>query len=374
MRTHVRTHAYINRGHLHRNVPIIIRSFIRFQNEMIWTSLSLLLIGLSTIRTSTVVHLENCTYAVDLYREHLNLLWASDDARTVHIQAIYSLPSSNQTFLPGHITSHASPSVALIPFFVRCTSPSMFISTSYLPFGQCASTRTTILAKKNYESTRTHLNVRSILSLDDVPLLYLTESNLLLSDCSFRSGSTVYQLKTNEIFSFRIEYESALSTNCQSCNQRTATCDEQTCQCRSGAIPLKLHHNHYYCIDVTQDCSLDPQRCLHTKSLPRRRSDPFLFLVLLSILLGCLFCLLLVLLWCLVHYRKPNEKECDSNQSIYTVEKHERTPSTISTTDSLKGHGHWPCMLTNEYVSQFYEDYPRIIGEENNGEIVLILA
>jgi hypothetical protein len=42
------------------------------------------------------------------------------------------------------------------------------------------------------------------------------------------------------------------------------------------------------------------------------------------------------------------------------IDKHERTPSTISTTDSIK------FTMDNEY--------PKIIGEENNGETVFILA
>jgi hypothetical protein len=44
----------------------------------------------------------------------------------------------------------------------------------------------------------------------------------------------------------------------------------------------------------------------------------------------------------------------------YDFNEHERTPSTISTIDSIK--------LTIE------NQYPKIIGEENNGEIVYILV
>ena len=59
------------------------------------------------------------------------------------------------------------------------------------------------------------------------------------------------------------------------------------------------------------------------------------------------------------------------------INRHERTPSTISTTDSIKlnDYNHIDQhILANEYVSTFYEEYPKIISDKNNGELVLILA
>jgi hypothetical protein len=59
------------------------------------------------------------------------------------------------------------------------------------------------------------------------------------------------------------------------------------------------------------------------------------------------------------------------------INSHERTPSTISTTDSTKlsDYNHIDhYILANEYVSTFYEEYPKIISDKNNGEVVLILA
>jgi hypothetical protein len=311
----------------------------------------LLLITAISISQSNIIYLENCTYSIDLYKEYLNLLWSSNDSRTLHIQAIYSL-SSNKSLIPGHIYTYSSQSVALIPFFIQCKS---FKNRSYLPFTQCSSTITNIFFKKNYESTRTNLNLKKILSMNNVPLLYLGEYYLILSNCSFQLNSTIYQLKSNEIFSFRIEYESSILSDCYSCNRRTSLCYEKTCRCRSGTIPLKLIENKQFCIDITRNCTLDSQRCLYSKLLNNNYSNELI--LLLIILISFVLILFLSLLWCL--YRNSNEKRKHFylNQSI---DKHERTSSTISTVDSIK--------LTVE------NQYPRIIGEQNNGEIVFILA
>jgi len=191
--------------------------------------------------------------------------------------------------------------------------------------------------------------------MSNVPLLYLGEYQLILSNCSFQLNSTIYQLKSNEIFSFRIEYESSILSDCYSCNRRTSLCYEKTCRCRSGTIPLKLIKNKQFCIDITRNCTLDSQRCLYSKLLNNNYSNELI--LLLIILISFVLILFLSLLWCL--YRNSNEKRKNFylNQSL---DKHERTSSTISTVDSIK--------LTIE------NQYPRIIGEQNNGEIVFILA
>ncbi len=301
---------------------------------------------------TNIIYLENCTYTIDLYKEYLNLLWSSNDSRSLHIQAVYSLSlnqSSSSSSIPGHIYTYSSRSVALIPFFLQCKS---FSNLSYLPFTQCSSTITNIFSKKNYESTRTHLNLQTILSMPKVPLLYLGEYQLILFNCSFQSNSTIYQLKSTEIFSFRIEYESSILSDCYSCNRRTSICYEKTCRCRSGSIPLNLYINKQYCVDITRNCTLDFQRCLYTKYSDKNYSNELLFILI--ILISFILVLLLSLFWCL--YR-TNSSEMKKK---YDFNEHERTPSTISTIDSIK--------LTIE------NQYPKIIGEENNGEIVYILV
>jgi len=191
--------------------------------------------------------------------------------------------------------------------------------------------------------------------MNNVPILYLGEYHLILSNCSFQLNSTIYQLKSNEIFSFRIEYESSFLSNCYSCNRRTSICYEKTCHCRSGTIPLKLFQTKQFCIDITRNCTLDSQRCLYSKSLDNNYSNELI--LLLIILISFVLILFLSLLWCLYRNFNQNKKDIYLNQSI---DKHERTPSTISTIDSIK--------LTVE------NQYPKIIGEQNNGEIVFILA
>ncbi|CAF4264001.1 unnamed protein product, partial [Rotaria magnacalcarata] len=57
---------------------------------------------------------------------------------------------------------------------------------------------------------------------------------------------------------------------------------------------------------------------------------------------------------------KRNEKDAYSNQSIFIIDKDEYTPSTLSSMDSRK------FKIENEY--------PKIIGETNDGEILFILA
>src|SRR5690349_9491212 len=129
---------------------------------MIYIHISLLLTAITINQASNIIYLENCTYSIDLYKEYLNLIWSSNDSRILHIQAVYSL-SSNKSDIPGHIYTYSSQSVALIPFFVQCTSLKNLSFQSYLPFTQCSSTITNILLKKNSESTRTNLNLKQIL-------------------------------------------------------------------------------------------------------------------------------------------------------------------------------------------------------------------
>jgi len=310
-------------------------------------------ITISQAFTTNIIYLENCTYAIDLYKEYLNLLWSSNDSRSLHIQAVYSL-SSNKSSIPGHIYTYSSRSVVLIPFFLQCKS---FVNQSYLPFTQCSSTITNILSKKNYESTRTHLNLQTIFSMSNVPLLYLGEYQLILSNCSFQSNSTIYQLKSTEIFSFRIEYESSMLSDCYSCNRRTSICYEKKCRCRSGTIPLNLYQTKQFCVDITRNCTLDSQRCLYKKSLDKDYFNELIFLLL--ILISFVFVLFLSLLWCLCRNSTTNNRK--ENYFNESIDQHERTPSTISTIDSIK--------LTIEN-----NQYPKIIGEENNGEIVYILV
>lgn len=318
---------------------------------MIYIQLFLLLTAITLSQTLDIIYLENCTYSVDLYKEYLNLLWSSNDSRSLHIQAVYSL-SSNKSLIPGHIYTYSSRSVALIPFFIQCLSVK---NQSYLPFTQCSSTITNILSEKNYESTRTNLNLQTILSMKHVPILYLGEYHLILSNCSFQLNSTIYQLKSNEIFSFHIEYESSLSSDCYSCNRRTSICYEKTCRCRSGTIPIKLFPAKEYCIDITRNCTLDYQRCLYSKSFNNNYSNELI--LLLIILIGFIWIIFLSLLWYLYRNFNQNKKMNSLNESI---DKHEQTSSTISTIDSIK--------LPME------NSYPKIIGQQNNGEIVFILA
>ncbi|CAF0943488.1 unnamed protein product [Adineta steineri] len=350
---------------------------------MISLHLSLLAITLTFSHASNIIYLENCSYAIDLYKQYLNLLWSSNDSHTVHIQAVYSL-SSNNSLIPGHIYTYFSQSVALIPFFVQCKYPENFSVKSYLPFTQCSSTISNIITQPNHESTRTYLNLKSILSMTNVPLIYTGEYNVLLSNCSFQVNSNIYQLNPNDIFLFRIEYENSINTNiksCQTCNKRTSICHENKCLCRTGTIPTKLYQNKEYCIDITSNCSYDTQRCLTSKSIHVLNPRSNLFIFILIIIICLLFIIFLVLLWCLFRntskhtFRK--EKDYSSNQSIFMINRHERTPSTISTTDSTKlsDFNHIDqYILSNEYVSTFYEEYPKIISDKNNGEVVLILA
>ncbi|CAF1100536.1 unnamed protein product [Adineta ricciae] len=325
---------------------------------MIVIHVSLLFIGILHCQASNFVYLENCKYALDLYKENLNVLWSSDDSRTLHIQAIYSL-SSNDSSQPGQIYTYSSQSLALIPFFIQCSLPNSFSLKSYLPFTQCSSTITNFSSKKNYESTRTHLNIKSILSMTNVPLLYIGEHYLILSNCSFQWNSTTYRLKSNEIFSFRIEFESPISSQCSSCNRHTSICHNQVCQCRSGALPIKLYQDKQFCIDMTRDCTLDSHRCLYSHAVKTSALNQLLLILIVLIVL--VFGLILSLLWYLFRYRnEKSRKEFSSNQSIFTIDPYERTPSTISTTDSIRfGLDH---------------EYPKIIGEDNNGETIFILA
>ena len=359
--------------------PMSIDSHSLFQITMI-RHLSFLLTALHVLQASTVVYLENCTYAIDLYQNYLNLLSSSNDSRTLRLQAIHSLSSNDSLLTPGHIYTYLSQSVALVPFFVHCSSPSLLPAKRFLPFTQCSSAISNDQWKRNYEATRTSLNLKDVLSLTDVPLLYIGETNLLLSNCSFQSNSITYQLTPNEIFIFRVEYESSLQSPCRSCNQRTSICHENTCQCRSGTIPLKLYQDQQFCADMTSNCSLDSRRCLLSKTLPISYTNSSLFIVLIGLVvfIGVLVSFFLGLLCYLCRHWTRKEKQSESNQSIYTIDRHERTPSTISTTDSLKFHEHHSFHFANEYVSRFDEQqqqyYPQIIGEENNGEIVLILV
>ncbi|UJR09172.1 hypothetical protein I4U23_013420 [Adineta vaga] len=325
---------------------------------MIYIQISLLIIGLIICQASNIIDLENCTYSLNLYKEYLNVLWSSNDSRTLHIQAIYSL-SYNESSQFGHIYTYSSQSLALIPFFLQCSLPKNLSFKSYLPFTQCSSTITNFSSKKNYESTRTHLNIKSISSMTNVPLLYIGEHYLILSNCSFQWNSTIYRLKSNEIFSFRIEYESPISSECFSCNRRTSICHDRTCQCRTGTMPLKLYENKQFCIDITRDCTLDSQRCLYSDSV---RSNRFNQLVLILVVLIILVSILILsLLWYLFqHKNEKQRKEFSSNQSIFTIDQYEQTPSTISTTDSIR--------------FAIDQEYPKIIGEDDNGETIFILA
>jgi hypothetical protein len=344
----------------------------------------LILIILTVCQASDIIYLDDCTYSIDLYKEYLNLLWSSNDAHTLHIQAVYSL-TSNNTYIPGHIYTYLSQSVALIPFFIRCKYPEIIHSKSYLPFTQCSSTLTNYFTKKNYESTRTYLNLKTILSLPNVPLLYTGEYNLILFNCSFLYHSNIYQLKPNEIFKFRIEYENSINdnlTSCQTCNKRTSICEKKKCICRKGTIPLKLYQNKEYCIDTTLNCSYDIQRCLNSKSIHILTNHKTEYLLILILLISFLFILFLVLLWYLFRYTSKHvlkkDQDHSSNQSIFVINRHERTPSTISTTDSIKLHDYHQIdqhILANEYVSTFYEEeYPKIITDRNNTDLMLILA
>jgi cbb3-type cytochrome oxidase subunit 3 len=344
---------------------------------------SLLIITFTLSQASNIIYLDNCTYSIDLYKQYLNLLWSSNDYHTLDIQAVYSL-SSNHSFIPGHIYTYISRSVALIPLFVQCKYPKNIYSKPYLPFTQCSSTVTNFLTKKNYESTRTYLILKSILSLTNVPLLYIGEYNLILSNCSFKYNSNIYQLKSNDIFKFRIEYEKPINNNitsCQTCNKRTSICQDKKCLCRSGTIPLKIFQNKEYCVDITLNCSYDFQRCLNSKSINILNNHSNQFILILILLISLLFIILICLLWCL--YRNTSkqifkkEKDLSLNQSIFMINRHERTPSTISTTDSIKLNDYNYIdqhILANEYVSTFYEEYPKIISDKNNGDLVLILA
>ena len=351
---------------------------------MLSLDLFLLAMFVALSHTANIIYLENCTYAIDLYKQYLNLLWSSNDARTLHIQAVYSL-SLNQTLIPGHIYTSLSQSVALIPFFVRCTYPDDFSSNFYIPFTQCSSTVTNQLTRSNHESTRTYLNLKSILNMPQVPLIYTGEYNLLLSNCSFQSKSNVYQLMPSDVFTFRIEYESSVDANitsCHTCNQRTSLCNDNKCVCRPGTMPWKLYQNKAYCIDTTSNCSYDSLRCFSSRStiVVNNRSNTFLFILIFII---CFLLILLVFLfWCLFHntsmtHTFQKQKDHSSNQSIFMINRHERTPSTISTTDSTKLSDFNQIdqyILTNEYVSTIYEEYPKVLSDKNNGEVVLILA
>ena len=370
---------------------------------MIHLEYSLLLIVAAVVfsRASSMIHLDNCTFAVDLYQQYLNLLWSSNDSHLLHVQAVHAL-SSNGSLIPGQIYTHLSQSVALIPFFVRCTYPSRFAFQPYLPFTQCSSTISTLRPTTNYESTRTYLHVKPLVSLNDVPLLYAGEYHLLLSNCSFHLDGNIYQLAPTDLFIFRIEFENSISeqnlSSCHSCNQRTSLCDKSRCLCRSGTLPLTLYQDRQFCVDATVNCSYDSQRCLHARSLPissssrsrgNNRASPLI--LLLSLVISSLLVLFLLLLWCLFRRASTHTFHCDddkmsssssTNPSIYMIHRHDRTPSTISTTDSTKLSDFQPMdqhVLANEYVSTFYDDdddgnYPKIIAEQNHGEVILILA
>lgn len=301
--------------------------------------------------SSNIRYLENCTYSLELYKEYLNVLWSSNDSRTLHIQASYSLSSSSSS--PGQISTISSQSLALIPFLIQCQT---FPRQSFLPFTQCSSTITNELWRKNSEFTRTQLNLQTMFSMYNVPSLYLGEYHLILFNCSFHSNSTmIYRLKSDEFFAFRIEYETPVRSNCQSCNRRTSICYENICRCRSGTVPVALRENEQFCVDITRNCSLDGQRCLYNKSIEKNYSNELIFLLL--ILIGLILVLFVGLFCYFYRYSKERktEEDCDSS-----MDKHQRTPSTISTIDSIK--------LTVEHP------YPKIIGEEKNGEIVYILV
>ena len=189
------------------------------------------------------------------------------------------------------------------------------------------------LLKKNYESTRANFNLKTILTMNNIPLIYIGEYYLILSNCSFQLNSTIYKLKSNEIFSFRIEYESSIQTNCYSCNRRTSMCCEKTCQCRFGTISIKLYQNTRFCIDIIHDCVLNSQRCLYSRSLRTNPTNEFIFILL--VLISFVFVWFLSLLWFLHRYINQTKQNNSSNQSLFVVDKHERTSSTLSTSDSM---------------------------------------
>lgn len=325
---------------------------------MISIHIYILIFGISLSQASNVVYLENCTYSIDLYKQYLNILWSSNDSRTLHIQAVYSLPS-NKSLIPGHIYTYSSRSVAVIPFFVQCLSAANLSSNVYIPFTQCSSTITNLLLKKNHESTRTNLHLKSILSMSDVPILYIGEYYLILSNCSFKSNSTIYKLKSNEIFSFRIDYESSVLNDCHSCNLRTSVCYERKCLCKPGTRAFKLYQDKQYCIDVSKNCSMDSQRCSYSKSIPNYPIHELI--IILIVLISFVLVLFILFIWYLFYNAKQNVKEVYSKQSIFIVDKNEQqTPSTLSSIDSMKFN--------------IDDEYPRIIGETNNGEILFILA
>lgn len=340
-------------------------------------------------QVSGMIYLNNCTFALHFYQQYLNLLYASNDSHTVHLQAIYSYPS-NHSFIPGHIYNYQTQSVALIPLFIHCKSPSLFAQIDYLPFTQCSSTISTVLRKRNYEPTRTYLNLQAILSLRDVPLLYAGEYNLLLSNCSFRWNSTIYQLTSNDFFSFHIQYERAIAdASCQSCNQRTSICHEQQCVCRPGASPIQLFEQKQFCLDTTTNCSLDPHRCLNSRSTSIRSSSSSLLsrskliILIFSLILGSIL-LLLSLTWVIYFFRRKTSthtfhkhQDPPSDHSIYIIHRHERTPSMVSTSDSTKcsDFPSTDSSFIHDYVSRFDDDYPRVLAEQHTiGDVVLIYA
>lgn len=279
---------------------------------------------ISSSRISALIYLNNCSFAINFYQQYLNLLYSSNDFHTIHLQAVYSYPV-NHSLTPGHIYTYQRQSVALIPLLIRCTYPTTFLNVDYLPFTQCSSTITNFLSKRNYEPTRTYLNLRSILSFKDVPLLYTGEYNLLLTNCSFRLNSTVYQLKSTDLFTFHIQYEPAIAdSSCQSCNQRTSICHEHQCICRPGASPIELFDEKRFCIDTTTNCSFDPHRCLMSKSFVdssttlSRRSTSILIILIISLSCGSINCLLLgLLLWCVA---KEKFDTLVSQTSRFTIE------------------------------------------------------
>ena len=351
---------------------------------MNYLQLSLLMIAIVPSQTSAIVYLDNCTYALDVYQQYLNLLWSSDDSRTLHIQAVYSL-TSNHSLVPGHIYTYLSQSVALIPFLVQCTYPENLSWQSYLPFTQCSSTISTWSNKKNYESTRTYLNIRTMPSMKNAPLLYTGEYHLLLFNCSFQFKSVTYQLKPTDLFTFRIEYEHAIDeqnvSSCRQCNQRTSLCRKNRCACRTGTLPVKLYQENQYCIDTTSNCTYDLQRCLTAQltTVFSSRANQRILLLTLILVLAVLFLGVSAAILCCVCRKTSkhtfNKKRAHpSDPSIYMIHRHERTPSTISTTDSMKLSDCQPSTFANEYVSTFYDDYPKIITDQTHGEVVLILA
>lgn len=324
---------------------------------MYYNQIYILLIAITLSQASNIVYLENCKYAIDLYKQYMNVLSFSNDSRHVHIQAVYPL-SSNKSLIPGHIYTYSSKLVAVIPFLVQCQSSNNTLIKSYLPFTQCSSTITNFYIHTNSEPTRTNLNLKSMLTMNNVPLLYIGEHHLILSNCSFKSDSTIYKLKYNEIFSFRIEYESSVFADCSSCNQRTSVCREAACHCRPGAIPFRLYQDKQFCIDVTKNCTIDSQRCLYPKTLTTNHFNELL--LILIILISFVFIVFLLLIWYLFRNPIQLDKDASSNQSIIIIDKHEQTPSTLSSIDSRK------LRIENEY--------PKIIGETDDGEILFILA